>query len=272
MNASAENVGIVYGLDADEYHKMPGISCSGLRDFARSPAHYYALHVDPTRPPPTEKAGQLEGTLAHCAILEPEQFDTRYAVGPDVSRATKEWKAWEASQVRQAIKPQQAAVARAQAASVRRLADVAALLSAGRPEVSAFWSDPDTGIECRCRPDWVHQVQGSGVILVDVKTCSDASPDEFARQVARKGYHRQAAWYSDGFQIASGQQVLGFVFAAVEDQWPFAASAVMLDDEGLQRGREQNRELLERFAQCWRTNEWPGYSSAITPIALPAWA
>lgn len=264
--------GIVDGMPSDEYHALPGISNSGLRDMAQSPAHFYALHLDPRRPEPTEKAGQLEGTLAHCAILEPAEFDSRYVVGPDVSRATKEWKAFEASESRQAIKPQQRDVALSQALSVRSLPDVERLLSKGRPEVSAFWRDKETSELCRCRPDWVHPVGDHGVILVDVKTYSDASPREFSRQVARKGYHGQAAWYSDGFEKASGKQVLGFVFVAVETAWPYASSAVMLDDEGIAKGRADNRALLARYAQCRASGIWPGYSTGIELISLPQWA
>jgi len=264
--------GIVHGLDADQYHAMPGISNSGLNDLARSPLHYYSLHLDPNRPDPAEKAGQLAGTLAHCAILEPAEFDKRYAIGPDVSRATKEWKAWEASEARQAIKPQDSATAQAQALSVRALPDVARLLSAGQPEVSAFWIDEATGSQCRCRPDWVYPVNATSVILLDVKTYSSADPDEFSRQVARKGYHRQAAWYSDGYAAASGLQVLGFVFVAVESDWPHAACACMLDDESLDKGRQEYRGLLDTYAACQRAGVWPGYAPSIVPISLPAWA
>jgi exodeoxyribonuclease VIII len=110
------------------------------------------------------------------------------------------------------------------------------------------------------------------VILVDAKTYSDASPREFARQVARKGYHRQAAWYSDGYALASGEPVLGFVFVAVETAWPYASCAVMLDDEGLAKGRAENTELLARFAECRTANSWPGYSNEIEQITLPKWA
>lgn len=272
MSANDFPLGLRYNMPADEYHASPGVSNSGLRDFARSPAHFYALHLDPNRPEPAEKAGQLEGTLAHCAILEPDQFSRRYAVGPDVSRATKVWAAWEASETRQGIKAQQRDAAMLQARSVRALPDVARLLSAGEPEVSAFWVDPVTGEPCRCRPDWVHPVGDDSVILLDVKTYSDASPEEFARQVARKGYHCQAAWYSDGFAAASGKRVLGFVFVAVESAWPHAACACMLDDDGLQRGREINAGLLESYAECRRTGVWPGYSQSIEQITLPAWA
>lgn len=269
-------LGIFPRLPSEQYHASPGVSCSGLHDFARSPAHYFGLHLDPKRPAPEEKAGQLEGTLAHCAILEPGELALRYQVGPNVSRATKVWKDFEAAWANQpgvtCIKREQVETAMCQAEAVRALPDVAALLARGLPEVSAFWIDPATGELCRCRPDWVHPVSEHDVILLDVKTYSDASPREFQRQVARKGYHRQAAWYSDGYALASGKRVLGFVFVAVETHWPFAACASMLDDDSLDKGRQENRDLLARYAECRAANTWPGYGSAIELISLPAWA
>ncbi|MFY2088353.1 PD-(D/E)XK nuclease-like domain-containing protein [Achromobacter xylosoxidans] len=280
MNAITEPVALIDapctidGQDIEAYHRGPGISKTGLDHVARSPALFYALHLDPTRPAEKERAGQIEGQLAHCAILEPAEFDKRYAVGPDVSRATKAWKEWEASLPAGviAIKPDQRETALRQAESVRRLPDVAEALAAGRPEVSAYWIDPDTGVLCRCRPDWVHPAGESGVVLLDVKTFSDASPAEFARQIARKRYHVQDAFYSDGFGRAAGVDVLGFVFVAVETEWPFAASAVMLDEPGRDVGRVQYRRDLDTYARCLAANDWPGYGAAIHQVSLPAWA
>ncbi|MGE8629490.1 PD-(D/E)XK nuclease-like domain-containing protein [Achromobacter denitrificans] len=280
MNAITEPVALIDapctidGQDIDAYHGGAGISKTGLDHIARSPATFYALHLDPARPPEKERAGQLEGQLAHCAILEPAEFDKRYVVGPDVSRATKAWKEWEASLPAGviAIKPDQRETALRQAESVRRLPDVAEALAAGRPEVSAYWIDPDTGVLCRCRPDWVHPAGESGVVLLDVKTFSDASPAEFARQIARKRYHVQDAFYSEGFGRAAGVDVLGFVFVAVETEWPFAASAVMLDEPGRDVGRIQYRRDLDTYARCLAANEWPGYGAAIHQVSLPAWA
>jgi len=267
------SLGLVHGMSIEEYHRDPAISNSGLRDFARSPFHYHALHLNPDRPPEPDRAGQLEGNLAHCVTLEPAHFAQRYAVGPVDDKRLAAWKAWENSvkDGRECIKPLQYEVAQAQALSVRSLPEVAKLLSVGNAEVSAFWIDPATGVRCRCRPDWVYPTS-AGVILLDVKTYSTAEPDEFARQVARKAYHRQDAWYSDGYAIAAGVPVLGFVFVAVEMTWPFAACAVMLDDEGIEVGRIENRKLLGRFAECQRTDTWPGYSDGIEMISLPRWA
>ncbi|MFU1927533.1 PD-(D/E)XK nuclease-like domain-containing protein [Bordetella hinzii] len=280
MNAITEPVALIDapctidGQDIEAYHRGPGISKTGLDHVARSPALFYALHLDPARPAEKERAGQLEGQLAHCAILEPAEFDKRYVVGPDVSRATKAWKEWEASLPAGviAIKPDQRETALRQAESVRRLPDVAEALAAGRPEVSAYWIDPDTGVLCRCRPDWVHPAGNNGVILLDVKTYSDASPAEFARQIARKRYHVQDAFYSDGFARASGLDVLAFVFVAVETEWPFAASAVMLDEPGRDVGRIHYRRDLDTYARCLAANDWPGYGAAIHQVSLPAWA
>lgn len=265
---------VLHDVPIAVYHASAGVSNSGLADFARSPRHYHALHLDPDRPPREETAAQLAGNLAHCAILEPEAFATRYVVGPNCRRGTKLWDAFEASlsSGQTGIKPDDHFNAKAQAASVRALPEVAALLARGHPEVSAYWIDPSTGQLCRCRPDWVHPVGDPGVILLDVKTCGDASPHEFARQCARMGYHRQAAFYSDGYALASGRPVLGFVFIAVETAWPYAASAVMLDDESTQKGRAEIAALLPRFAACTQAGTWPGYSSAIELVSLPSWA
>ncbi len=298
MNAITEPVSLIDapctidGQDIEAYHRGAGISKTGLDHVARSPATFYALHLDPARPPEKERAGQLEGQLAHCAILEPAEFDKRYAVlpadaprrptdaqwnakkpSPESVEAMEWWRAWnESSAGRTIITHAQRETALRQAESVRRLPDVAEALAAGRPEVSAYWIDPDTGVLCRCRPDWVHPAGDNGVILLDVKTYSDASPAEFARQIARKRYHVQDAFYSDGFARASGLDVLAFVFVAVETEWPYAASAVMLDAASREAGRALYRRDLTTYAACLASNEWPGHGTGIHQVSLPTWA
>jgi hypothetical protein len=267
-------LGVVRNLDADTYRAHGGLSYSGLKLFARSPAHYFAWMRDERRPI-IERAGQLEGTLAHCATLEPGEYPFRYAVGPDVSRATKDWKDFVARHPGYVcIKPAQHVAAMAQAASIRAHPEIAALLKKGDAEVSAFWQDPETGVACQCRPDWVHPIGrdlDESVILVDVKTYSDASPSEFSRQVARKRYHWQAAWYSDGYALAANVEVLGFVFVAVETEWPYAACAVMLDDDSLDVARRELRPLVRCYQECNASGVWPGYPPTIEQIELPGW-
>lgn len=275
MDASDLPLGLRFGLDIDEYHAGPGISKSGLDDIERSPAIFYALHLDPARPAPRERAGQLEGQLAHCAVLEPDEFGKRYRVLPVMHRGTKAWKDLAGAAEADGLAPiqqDQYDTAMRQAESVRRLPEVREALERGHAEVSAYWIDPEMGVLCRCRPDWVHPAGESGAIICDLKTCGDASPAEFARQAARKRYAVQDALYSDGYAAASGRETLAFIFVAVESEWPYAASAVMLDDESREVGRRAARRNLNTYARCLAANEWPGYSDRIEIVNLPAWA
>jgi exodeoxyribonuclease VIII len=263
-----------HSLSIDEYHAITeSVSKTWLDDINLSPAICYARHLHPKRPAPAAKQGQLEGNLAHCAILEPAEFEKRYIVGPTVNRNTKIWKDFvEKNSDRIAIQADQYDTAMRQAESVRGLPDVRDALEVGRPEVSAFWTDPATGVKCRCRPDWSHPCGESSVVLLDVKTYSNASPSEFARQAARKRYHVQDAFYSDGFAHASGLDVLAFIFVAVETEWPYAANAMMLDGASRDQGRADYARNLATFARCQESGEWPGYSKEISLITLPGWA
>lgn len=275
------NPGVYHDLPIEKYHgDAAAISNSGLRNLAKSPFHFYSLHLDPNRPKPAEKPSQLEGTLAHCATLEPLQFSKRYVTGPDVRTNTNEWKNFVAlHNDKTVIKAEQYDAARAQAMSVRALPDVGELLSRGHAEVSVYWNedvvDQLTGesvrVLCRCRPDWVHPVGDDGVILLDAKTCGDASPWEFAKQIKRMSYHCQNAFYKRGYEKATGKKVLGFVFAAVETAWPYAASAVMLNDGDVDDGDAINERLLRLYVKCLTENTWPSYTQAIVPVSIPTY-
>jgi PDDEXK-like domain of unknown function (DUF3799) len=274
MNARTDILlGMVHDMPAEKYHTIAAMSAGGLKRMAQSPAHFYGIQLDPNRPEGGEPSPAMKnGTLVHCALFEPDQVDARYVVRPaDLDARTKAGKEWISAQTREVVDASQMAAAKAQAAAVLGLPDVAALLAEGFPEASAFWIDDETGELCKCRPDWTSPA-GDGVILVDGKTCQDASPEGFGRAIWNFDYHLQAAWYSDGYALATGRQVYGFVFAAVESAWPHQAAAYMLDDTALEKARAKNRELLDRYAECKRSGVWPGYSREIQPITLPAWA
>lgn len=275
MNARTDiPLGVVPNLPAEQYHAIHALSAGGLRRLRKTPRHFFAKQLDPMAPHGDPTPAMVAGTLAHCALLEPRELTKRYAIKPEgYDGRTKEGKAWKAtvSPGVEIIEEAQLITAQRQSDAVRELPEIASLMKTGGPEVSCFWLDDETGELCKCRPDWVTPA-GPGVIIMDLKTCPDASPFAFARKVADMAYHLQAAWYADGYEKASGRRVLGFVFAAVESEYPHAAAAYMLDDDAMARAREENAELLRLYARCKAANDWPGYPSTIQPLSLPSWA
>lgn len=137
----------------------------------------------------------------------------------------------------------------------------------GKAEQSVYWIDPETGVLCRCRPDWWRDDD----LLVDLKTTEDASPEGFAKSIANWRYDVQDAYYQDGVKLATGRTPRGFVFIAVEKKPPYAVAVYRLDDESRDLGRAQYRADLNRYAECMTSGNWPGYSGRIEPISVPAW-
>lgn len=137
----------------------------------------------------------------------------------------------------------------------------------GKAELSVYWNDPATGVLCRCRPDWWREDD----VLVDLKTCEDASPEGFAKSMANWRYDVQAPFYLDGVRQATGRKPRGFVFVAVEKKAPFAVGVYVLDSESLELGRAQYVADLRTYAECVRTGSWPGYGDKIQTISMPAW-
>lgn len=259
---------IIDGMRNADYHAHPAISKSGLDKIAKSPAHYKAAAFSAS----DGSDALVFGSAFHDYILLPEVFEDGYTVlPPDFNGRTKEGKSMlEAirTQGRTALKAEWVKAIEGMAASLAAHPKAAALLSGGKAEQSIFWTDEDTGIECRCRPDYIH----SSGILVDLKTTNDAGEEEFARSVAKYRYHVQDAFYSEGYYRAAGTWPSGFVFVAVEKTAPYAVACYSLDDEAKAYGRELFQRDLQTLLQAEQTQDWRAYSPEIQTLSLPAWA
>lgn len=273
--------GIYYDIPNAEYHSGTwAIGNSGLQLVADCPALYYGRYLDPQRPQAEEKesAAQLFGNMSHCVLFEHDRFASRYRVGPDVhSKNLKVWQefkkdceadgasAIDSGQYKSAQRVRQSAL------SDKELRE-ALEHPHGRGEVSAYWRDERTGVLCKCRPDWVMPVGDKACVLFDAKTFSTGSADEFARQAARMGYDFQAAFYTDGFGRASGLNVLAFIHIVIANEWPHPVNLVQLGERSISTGRLKYRRALDTYAECVKTNQWPGYAPGIKLVEMPNYA
>lgn len=288
MNARTEHqpLGVVHGMPIEDYLAVEALSATGLKLLARSPWHFIN-RVDPDPTP-----AMLRGSLAHCALLEPDAMAQRYVVLPEdaprkpsrlqweaknpspESRAAMSW--WndfkERSAGRELVSFDAFAICSAQLAAVMREPELATLLREGHGEASVFWIDKATGIYCKARPDWLPPAQGRSVRPMDFKTSADESPNGFGRAAARLRYDLQAAHYTAGIEAATGLHVDQFVFGAVSSKPPVLAVPYVLTDEIREQGRDERRELMQRLAWCRRENQWPAYGAGLQLLDFPAYA
>lgn len=251
-------------ISNSDYHADPAVSASHLKAVMQSPYHYWSRYVDPNRNPVEPTAAMKLGSLAHCAILEPEKLLNRYGVcAPRNTKAGKEQAAAMEAEGIEVVTSSDMALAMGMSAAVQAHPAAAALLKEGKAEQSFWWTDPATGLRCKCRPDWY---QGS--TIVDIKTTTDASPQAFARSVATFGYHIQAEHY-----LAGPHGAERFVFVAVEKTYPHAVAVYELDVEALALGRTMRDNGMDVIAACHAVDVWPGYGDTfIQTISLPKWA
>lgn len=251
---------IIHDMPAAQYHAAPGINKSLLDQVARSPLHARA-YLDGVKQDATP--AMVFGSAFHSAVLEPEKFASEYAVF-DGDRRTKDGKARyeELSARATVISATDHDAITAMAKAIRHHQNAGKLLQDGVAETSVFWEDGDSGLGMKCRADWMR----SDGIIVDVKTCEDASPAGFAKSVATYRYHVQAAHY------LSGCQADRFLFVAVEKKAPYAVAVYELDADAIAIGAGLRRRDIDTFATCEALGSWPGYCSDITTLSLPSWA
>lgn len=220
----APREGAFAGILNHDYHGGPGISKSGLDTIRRSPMHYrHALTVR-REPTPDQRIGTLAHALILEPETVWENYATPF-VAPEGALATvdeikerlrglglpisgkkselaarlfdadpsvvflDEARALHAETIgdRAIVTADEMAQAEAIRDAVMSHPAAGKLLApgAGIAELSAYWRDQETGVLCRCRPDfWRHD----GTI-VDLKTARDASPDGFSRSIDSWRYY-----------------------------------------------------------------------------------
>ena len=267
-------------MSNEDYHRSPAISKSGMDRLAISPEHYQAYLLERREETPAMKTG----TAVHMAVLEPELFKKTYvhfydaeiceSIGGAKPRATNKYKEWKAE-----FEAEFAGRILLDSTEYREVTDISKsvlsrpvplkiLSAAGAFEHSFFWDDPETGVACRCRPDFL---RNDGYII-DLKTTEDASPRGFEKSAEKFRYWVQAAFYKQGVEAVLNIDVKGFVFIAVEKKPPYAVACYTADEAMIAAGIEEVRRCLAIYKACDEADEWPGYPDEIMPLKRPAWA
>lgn len=263
-------------MPAEAYHAdpcdRPSLSSSIARTLlTKSPLHAWSEHprLNPDRIPEERNEFDL-GSAAHALLLEGED---RMAVIDADSYRTKV--AQEARDEARAAKMHP--ILKARYDDVRRMVDAARnaigncpdlsgiTIEGGQAELVGIWEED--GAIMRFRPDWVADNRS---VMLDYKTTTDASPDVFTRQIARMGYHIQAAFYRRGMIAIEGAD-MPFVLVAQETEAPYAVSFHGCAPSMLEIAEAEVERAIDTWRECMRRNNWPAFTQRIHWAEAAAW-
>ena len=243
-----------------DYREHPAISRSELWNIKKSPAHFKNAIENPTERTPA----LVFGGACHKYILEEDDFENEYAVAPAVNRRTKEGKQiWnefcKANEGKEIIKQEDFDVIKEMAAAIKNNEIASKLLYNKKAlrEVSYFWTDADTGEECKVRPDCLTEWDGKKYI-VDYKTTDSCEDGHFERACRKYGYKFQAGMYREGV-FQNEMEEYGFAFIAQEKKPPYAVRVYICNKEFIDQGLDQFRLFLGLYADCKKNDNWYGY-------------
>jgi PDDEXK-like uncharacterized protein DUF3799 len=266
-------------LPTVDYQAMRALSASGAWVLAEECAAKF-LWRSPWNPlwEPEAKTDFDIGVATHLAVLEPNrQVDSIVLIEAGDYRTTRAREARDAARAEGKVPllPYQYDIVRAIAGSIRTHPIAGEAFRGGEAEVTLTWQDPETGVPCKARPDYLPAHSGW---LVDLKTASSANPRTWRDQAFRLGYHARAAWYLDGAETILAKAPEEYWFVIVEKEPPYLVSVVSFDQKSLEWGRRANRKACTLFARSIAENDWPSYREPgqnrerAFRVSLPPWA
>ena len=254
-----------------EYREREGISSTELKKLMKSPMHYKYWKDNPEE---NDTPSLLLGRAAHKYVLETYDFYNEFVVAPNCDRRTKEGKAqWllfrDQSEGKDIITQEQFEQIEEMRKVMLATPFVSKLIN-GEHEVSYFWVDEDTGLECKVRPDSInHKLK----VIVDYKTADNAETQHFMRKAIDLGYDLQSYMYQQGVKANLGEEYI-FVFIVQEKKPPYAVNILEADENFMASGKRIFIEMLNLYKQCSETDNWFGYlgeRSQINSLGVPKW-
>lgn len=267
--------GVYPDIPEDRYHAHRGsLSSTGARTLAhKTPAHfaYERMHGG------QHKAQFDLGSAVHSVVLgrgadlELLDFDTYN------TKASKEAKAKAYAAGKIPLLTDQAEAVEQMVAAVRAHSVAGKLFARTdcQPEVTVVGEDPETGVLCRARFDWLLPIKpGQPVRFVDLKTGTDASPHGMAKSVNDWNYAAQFDFYETclrwALNLPDEVPVLG-TLVFVEKDPPHLIGIGQPDEQAIAWAHEDNRRARHIYRRCTESGQWPGYDDAIVPLSLPGW-
>ena len=241
--------GVYEDMPFPEYNALDAVRSHDLTSFSRDPFTWKYEEK-----PDSEASFFVEGRVQHCLFLEPHVFNDEFAIAPQVDKRTKVGKAeyedflstvgdrtvisqelydtcLERTNVLDAFKPQEK----------------------DKTELTVIFDY--FGHLCKARFDLL-----ADNVIIDLKTCRDASPKGFRNAVRNFGYHQQCAFYLDAARSVGMTDVDRFQFLAIQKTHPYPYVVYELEPSAIEYGRSLNEQALDNMNVAKDTNVYTPFN------------
>ena len=269
MQVKVEHLPGIHQITNEAYHKDSAISKSGWVDFGQNEYLYYVKKTYPEDFQKDDSKFAL-GTAFHTYVLEQHRAEKDIVVQPGTIKRKygKEWDAFKAAnEGKTIVTVDQKKTLDAMLESAMQHPRYDSLFpKEGVNEMSFFWENNDYGFIQKCRPDAL-PCAGS---IVGLKTTGNINPWRFGKIAGDLKYHWSAYLECLGVTQCTGVSHEEYVLFVVETSPPFQTVCYRLEPDAISAAKLQVESLYGRYAQCLKTNVWPGYPDQI--LVLPKYA
>lgn len=288
--------GIYTDISIEDYHKSAGYSATQLK-YAKQSLKHFRMYLDGRIEKPKGSHFGF-GNAFELALLSPDEYLKRVAVFPDGElmeeakaknpkleklRSSKVYqegrdkfhKEAEGKYIINDIGAESFETIEEMLSSCYQDKVIQGLIKNTEYQLSCYWTDPETGIQLKTRPDFVKRKKN---VIVNVKTTIDGSPKGFQRDCVEHDYFLQAIIEITGC-VASGlmEKVDNYFWLVVEKVPPYNATVYDFKSEDIASMRMTLEYTLNKIRKAQESELWPGYSQeadnehGILTMALPTW-
>lgn len=251
---------------SEQYHADLDIpSSSMLKTILDSPAHFQLGLTHKIQ----SKAMDW-GTALHAAVLEPHLVHQVIAISPEPLTTAAGRRFAESNPDRICMTLTAWLELQLAAEKVRnsefRGRPFWKFIEEGEVEHAIYYSDPDTGIQCRVRPDLLHPE-----FTFDLKSTRQGTPVGFQRDAVDLHYDLQAFMYSLARVLLDGEGAprKPFVFVPVLSEAPYSVFFMPSSDAFLANGCKKYVKALSTYAACMQVDYWPSPGGEVEMDLLP---
>lgn len=153
------------------------------------------------------------------------------------------------------------------------------LIKHSKREISLYYTDPETGLDVKVRPDALQFEENIGAnAIISVKSSGIEDLRAFYYQAAKLHYDLSEGMYQEVASNVTGRDFNCTITVMLQTVAPFAVALLVWSPHDIEMGKHKYKTALRTVKECQETNQYPGYDAfseqgafGLIQMELPQW-